>query len=72
MFKKRKHLYAISYCHERGFGCSQIYRDHKIKTIEDFNSILTLITQENHHNNVVILNIMHLGRMSINSKKGNS
>ena len=43
MFKKRKHLYAISYCHQTGFGCSQIYRDKKIKTISDFNSVLELI-----------------------------
>lgn len=68
MFKKRKHLYAISYCHQTGFGCSQIYRDKKIKTISDFNSVLELIKRENNYTNVVILNIMYLGHESATMK----
>lgn len=64
--KKKQYLYAIAFFHEGGQGCVQIARKRKITTLEDFNDILQTIKDRNNFKNVVIINIMLLGKVKVN------
>lgn len=63
--KKKQYLYVVSYWHSNGQGCSQITRKTKIKTIDDFNSLLDTIQSYNNLTNIVICNIMLLGKVRV-------
>lgn len=64
--KKKQHLYAIAFFHEGGQGCVQMTRKRKIATLEDFNDVLLVIKDKNNLKNVVIINIMLLGKVKVN------
>jgi hypothetical protein len=62
---RKQYLYVISYWHSNGQGCAQITRSTKIKTIEDFNGVLKHIEAYNGLKNVIICNIMLLGKVKV-------
>lgn len=64
--KKKQYLYAIAFCHDNGQGCVQMTRKRKIATLEDFNDVLQVIKDRNNLKNVVIINIMLLGKVKVN------
>lgn len=59
---KKRYFYNVSYHHSAGLGTSQIVRDEKIKSIEDFIALKELIERENNFKNVGIINFQLIGK----------
>lgn len=53
---KKYYIYAISFFHSTGNGCSQISTPHKINTREKYEAVRRLIEEENNLKNVAIIN----------------
>ncbi len=62
MKRKKKYAYMVSYFHKNGNGCSQILRDTKIKTLEDFEGLRSYIQERNELENVAIINYILIGK----------
>ena len=58
----KKYIYAISYHTESRTGCCVISRNTKINSIDGFNSVQKIIGSELGTDDVVILNIMFIGK----------
>ena len=56
----REYTYLISYFHKNGNGCVCIVRDRKIDNWDEIRTVSKFIEQENHLENVVIINYRRL------------
>lgn len=68
--KRKEYFYAISFwsCDNEGRtgqGCVQLHRQRKIKTIEDYNAVSEYIKETNNLKQMVICNIMLLGKVKV-------
>ena len=54
--KKKRYLYNVAYFHSNGNGCSQIIRNTKINSLQEFDSVRQFIEEHNNLSSVVIIN----------------
>lgn len=56
------YVYSISYFHSMGVGCSQVFREKKINSIKEYNSVRRFIEKQNNLKNVAIINFQLICR----------
>lgn len=50
-----EHIYFISYNHKKGFGCTEVFLEQKIKSFKDIRLIKEFIEKQDKVKEVVIL-----------------